>query len=210
MDEKEAYDAKKAETRRRAAAAFLRYWHDNGLDGSDQDAEAAAERLVESFVTITAPEPEPLLIGLFVMDTGGRSGGQSRKPGNLLLNMRTLTAVLAKGAMSLVAVYKTPWAAPFAALVMWNEIWAGMTVEVAEREAIVMWTMWTNRDDKRCVVHASLLTLVNAELGRYGRQPLTSVELANALLKLQKVGTIKKSRSDGEKWWLCEWVQVKY
>jgi hypothetical protein len=176
MAEEEAHDAKKAETRRRVAAAFLRYWHDKGIDGSDQDAEAAAEHLVESFVTITAPESEPLLIGLFVMDTGGRSGGQSRKPGNLMLNMRTLTGVLAKGAMTLVTVYKTPWAAPFAALVLWNEIWAGMTVDVAEREAIVMWTMWTNRDDEGCVAHAPLPTLVNAELGRYGRQPLSSVE----------------------------------
>jgi len=129
---------KTAELTALAANAITNHWRAVGLKSTDAEVNSAAEAIVDAFVRVTPPEKEPVTIGLIVMSMGGRQGGRSRKPGNLMLNMRALVTTVSKAALSAKAVAAAPWTAPLAALVIWDSVSAGMSVDLSERDATVM------------------------------------------------------------------------
>ena len=112
--------------------------------------------------------------------------------------------------LTVVGAVAIPWTAPLAALVIWDTLWSNFKADLSEREAAIIWTMWVRRDRDDCISDSGLLDLVNTELEIYGRGAISKQELHDSLETLINMGCIKRSKSDGSKWWLREWVRVSY
>jgi hypothetical protein len=184
------------------------------VDGNNLPDEHAlsvsAERLVDSFATLTPPEEEEQQWHMVIMETW-RGGATSAKPGNLLLSFGELITSAAAVTLYVPSAVKMPWTIPFAALVIWGKIWSQVKVSLTPMDAAVIWTMWKSRDDKNVSPGGQeLLVLVNKELRDNGYPELSPQMLDDHLETLRRIGCVKHSSPDYSKWWMCEWVRVKY
>ena len=161
-------------------------------------------------MTPFSAEKEEMVFHLILTQPGGRGGGRSAKLGNIFININKLITAIASGVITISGAIATPWTLPFAAIVLWDSLYSGSNLELSEREAVVIWTLWKHRDPKCCIPNNGLLELVNTELSGYERQQMPQLELADILEKLQHIKSIKKSKQDPSKWWLCEWVRIGY
>lgn len=193
-----------------AKEAILTYWKSVGLKPSPGDALEAATKVISNFTEVTPPRKGPRVLESITLRPGARGGGHSVKPGNIFLNLQKLVTTLAASSLTVMGTVAVPWTAPLAAIVIWNSVWSNLKVELTEREAAILWTMWVNRDDDRCVADVDLLDKVNSGLRAYGRSSISRQELDDALETLKKMGCIEWSESDPPKWWLRESMQVSY
>lgn len=204
-----------------ARDAVLSYWQSAGVEASPAQALEVATKVISSFTQVTPPEvarlPDSYLTGLTRHDyvtirPGGRRGGRTIKPGNILLDLGKLVTFVASSGLTIVGAVTVPvpWALLLAAIVIWRNLWTNLKLELSEREAATIWTMWQNRDDDNCVSDAELLDMVNSELGKYGRGPISREELDDCLERLDRIRCIERSKSDPCKWWLKEKVRVEY
>lgn len=138
----------------------------------------------------------------------GLGGGSSTKPGNIWLNWKKLLVAGSESILTFIGAVAVPWLIPLAGLVVWNKIWSMLTIEISERHAVVIWTMWLNKDSENCIEHRLILNLVNQELLKYNRPQMNQQELDEVLKDLEKMECIEKT--EGNKWWLREWVKVVY
>ena len=170
-------------------------------------AELSAAEVVQEFADVTAPPEEWELI---VMDPGGRGGGSTRKPGNVILNLGKLVRAIASGTLAITGAMEAKWTLMVAALFTWNELWSSLSIEIGEDVACVAWALWISRDDSNTVAKAEVSQAVTCERQRFGRQPLSAKEVEYALRDLVRMRCIKQSVNDPERWWLREWVNIKY
>jgi hypothetical protein len=85
-----------------------------------------------------------------------------------------------------------------------------LRIKITEQEACVIWVMWMNCDKDQTVSEAILMVKVNEDRASHSQTPLSEKELSDVLATLERMQCIKRSRNDHTKWWLREWVQVKY
>lgn len=209
------YDTERAKNKRDelikiAEQALVNKSDSIGFKGSPSDAQLFVSEIIDQFIDITPPEKEEIVLGLITMNTGGRGGGRSTKPGNMLLNIRKLITAVASGVLTVAGTVTAPWTAPFAAILVWDSIYTGLNVDLSEREAVVLWTLWKNRDENDCVPEAGLLDKVNSELETHGRNPMKLQELNDALGILKHIKCIERLKSAESLWWLREWVRINY
>lgn len=207
----ERANKKKEELIRVAEESLLKYLQSS--DGGDSaQAKLIATETINHFAKITPPEQEhpTFKFELLRMDSGGRGGAQSVKAGNLLLNMHKLVTAVAGGVLAVAGIAGAPWTAPFAAIMVWESVWSGLKIDISEREAAVLWTLWTNSDGSKHVPADGLLDSVNSELAAYGRSAISQQELEDSLEALRRINCIDRSGSDRPTWWLREWVEVGY
>jgi hypothetical protein len=172
-----------------------------------QNKEKIASEIINHFVNITPPEMEESWYFITIRE-GGLGGGSSTKPGNIWLNWRKLLVAGSESILTFIGAVAVPWLIPLAGLVVWNKIWSMLTIEISERHAVVIWTMWLNKDSENCIEHRLILNLVNQELLKYNRPQMNQQELDEVLKDLEKMECIEKT--EGNKWWLREWVKVVY
>jgi hypothetical protein len=181
-----------------------------GQGGHEVNAEVSrvAQDLVGHFASITPPEvkieflrPDPQRPYEEI---------QSIKPGNIRLNMRELITAIAGGVLTVVGVVAAPWTILLGGIVIWATLRKAATVELREREASVLWTMWEHKDANRCIADADLFDLVNTERERHGYLRLSRQEVERAIDKLLEIGCIELSINDDSKWWLQEWMSEPY
>ncbi|HVF61800.1 MAG TPA: hypothetical protein VNJ70_18485 [Thermoanaerobaculia bacterium] len=166
---------------------------------SSARATAAAE-VIGALATVTAPEEPPRVFRRL----------RSTKPGTILLDLRKLVMTAAGGALPFTGAGVSPWTAVLAGLVVWDTIWSGLKIDLTEREAVVVFTMWVNADRQKTVADGDLLAVVNDQCRTGGRAPLSERDLAEALWILEQLRCIRRSRRDSGRWWLQEWVSVDY
>jgi len=172
-----------------------------------QNKEKIASEIIDHFLNITPPKME-LRMEILTLKQGGVGGGSSTKPGNIWLNWRKLLVDGSESILTFIGAVAVPWLIPFAGLVVWNKIWSMLTIEITERHSVVIWTMWLNRDSENCIEDQLILDLVNKELSKYNRPQMNQQELDMLLKDLEKMKCIEKT--EGNKWWLREWVKVVY
>lgn len=210
------YDYDRAEAKLKelegvAEQAILNFLKDTNFSGDTKHAQQIAAKVINQLVKVTPPEKEDYgKIHFITLQQSGYGGARSVKAGNILLNMPKLITTLAGGVLTVAGAVEAPWTALFAAIVVWDSVWSGLTVELSEREAVTLWTLWKNRDESNCVPEAELLDKVNDELSSSGRSPISQTELNSSLEVLRKMSCISRSKSDNSKWWLREWVRVSY
>lgn len=182
----------------------------NGHEYDDLSLQKAATEIIDNFIKITPPEREDLRMDFILLRQGGRGGGRSVKPGNLLLDMRKLMTAIASGVLTTVGIVGAPWTAPFAALLLWDRLWAGLNIEINEREAILLWVMWNNRDLNNQVFEEGLIEKVNAALESNGRPSISKQQMEDSLETLSKITAIERTTSINNGWGLRAWVRVRY
>lgn len=166
-----------------------------------------AKKIVDSFCVITPPETDDRMY-IITIKSGGIGGGRSLKPGNIWLNWKKLLIDGSESILTIVGSASVPWLIPLAGLVVWNKVWSLLTIEIDERHAAVIWTLWKNRDKENRIEHDKILNLLNEELIKYNRLPMDEKELNNILSDLEKMECIE--RDEKNKWWLREWVKTVY
>ena len=117
-----------------------------------QNKEEISSGIINHFLNITPPEIEHRM-ELITIRQGGMGGGSSIKPGNIWLNWRKLLVDGSESILTVVGAVAVPWLIPLAGLVVWNKIWSVSTVEITERHAVVIWTMWLNKDPENVTTH---------------------------------------------------------
>jgi hypothetical protein len=165
--------------------------------------------IVRQFATVVPPETR-ITMDLVTMRPGGTGGGVTVKSGNVTLNMRKLIAAIAGGVLTAVGVSQAPWTAVFGALVVWDSLYSAGTIDLSEKEAAVMWTLWQLKDENNTVADAGLLRYVNITRRQFSRNELSQRELNSALTKLERIGTVERTSKGKSRWWLREWVRVAY
>ncbi len=171
------------------------------------DIKYLATNLVKEFVTIRPPEKKTISFELLTISSGGKGGGTSLKPGNMILNMRKLFKTIASGVLAIPGIVHAPWTIPFFALLLWDNIWSSLKINFSERDAAIIWTLWFHRDSYNRVQKKGLLEKVNSELTNYERTLMSTQELEDSLDKLCSTKCIV---DNDKQWWLREWVRVIY
>lgn len=154
-------------------------------------------------------------IDLFSLDAGSRSifvgpggmgGGTSKKAGNVLLDWKELFVICSDSALTLAGAVSIPLLIPLAALVVWNKFYSLTNIQITERTAAVIWTMWKNRDAKNCIENEKILDLINVELLNYNRPKMVQDELKTIIKDLEDMKCIKEI--DKNMWQLIERVVI--
>lgn len=207
----ERRDKKKRELVSMAEKAVLDYWKATGNQHNTHEAGGLAVELIEKYAYISPPEKEDVgRIEFITFTPGGRGGGRSIKPGNVRLNMRKLMVAVAGGVLTVAGAISAPWTIPFAAIMVWDGVWSAIGIDINERDAAVLWTLWKHRDANNYVSEDGLLIAVNEELSANGRPNISQAELDESLELLSKISCVERASSIKGKWWLKEWVKVKY
>lgn len=174
------------------------------------DAEELARKTVQHFVQVTSPRWEPPPMHLLTMSPGGLGGGSTTKPGNVTLNLRRLVVAVASGTLTMVGATMAPWTLILGALVTWDSLWSSLQLDLGEADASVAWALWKTCDGDHTVAKGEVVAAVNYERGAFGKQPLSSQEIDFALGRLQRMQCIQEARTDTNRWWLREWVRIRY
>jgi hypothetical protein len=201
------YETEKANAKRRDLNAIVA----ESLRGSGiDDADLLAAQVVQRFADITAPYYEPEPMRLMVLSEGGVGGGSTTKPGNVVLNLRKLVRAIASGILTIAGATAAPWLLLIGALVTWDALWSCLSLKLTEDHACVVWTLWKNRDDDNTFPKSGTVDAVNLERAAFGKQSLSAMEVNRTLDDLARMGCIKQSANDPQRWWLREWVRIKY
>jgi hypothetical protein len=201
------YDGEKAEAKRRELQGMIAQ---TLKDVPADEAGQLAAKAAEYFADITAPYWEPPPMELVTMGPKGHGGGVTVKPGNIVLNLHKLVRAIATGALTIAGTTAAPWTLILGALVTWDNLWSCLKLKINDVQACVLWSLWQARDARNTIAKASVLEAVQRERQAAGEQPLSQEQIDCALEDLAKMKCIKQSSSDPERWWLREWVKIKY
>lgn len=201
-----AYDEEMANAKRRELCELI--------EGSFEhlptaDSERLAAEVAGQFANVTPPYSEPLRVEMVTLRPGGRGGGTSAKPGNVVLNFRKLVVAIGSGVLTVAGTMAVPWTLLIGALLTWERLWSSAEIAITEEQACVLWSIWQTRDERNTVSKADVAAAVNRERSEFGKQPLNPREVETALEDLIGLGCIRQSR-DPARWRLREWVRVKY
>jgi hypothetical protein len=141
---------------------------------------------------------------------GGVGGGSTTKPGNVVLNLGKLVRAIGSGILTIAGAAAAPWLLVIGALVTWDALWSCLNLKLTEDHASVVWALWENRDDNNTFPKSDALDAINRERAAFGKQSLSAMEVNRALDDLASMGCIKQSANDPQRWWLREWVRIKY
>lgn len=201
------YQHEKAEAKRQELEAIIA----GTLRGSEgSSTEQLAGQVVREFASLTAPYWESPPMRLMTLQPGGLGGGSTTKPGNVTLNLRKLVRAIGNGTLTIAGAMVAPWTLLIGALLTWDALWSCLRLEIGEDQACVAWVLWSMRDASNTVAKTEVFDAVTRERKRFGKQPLSTQEVDHALRELARMGCIKPSVNDPGRWWLREWVRVKY
>jgi len=92
-------------------------------EGRPQLQSSHIYQLIDSFITITPPQNPPLLVHYITIARLGQAGGESRKPGNIILNWKRLFELVPDITIAGAGATEAQWLIPFAALYIWMKLW---------------------------------------------------------------------------------------
>jgi hypothetical protein len=174
----------------------------------DRDAHVAT-RLVESFCDLSPPLDPPFFMEMITAHSGGFKGGQSRKPGNLRLNWKSLCKEFSDIILTAGGVVATPWLIPFAALSIWNKFWSHSAIPLTKEQASALVAMWVRCDDDHQISTEAALNAANELFMVYHWSTMNGVEFASLLDDLEQVKCIEHDTVK-DSIWLREWVRNSY
>ncbi len=185
------------------------FFYQNGI--SKDMSENMSKLIFNNAIKVTPPEKEEHFMEMMIVNRSGRGGGKSIKAGNIKLNIKKLFEAVANGAFAITGAVQVPILTPMAFLILWNSLWKTIEVPITENDAAVIWAMWVYRDrEKNEISNTGLLDIVNKHLMKYERSLITQNDLNYSLDNLTRIKSIKRSKSNANNWWLCEWIKPKY
>jgi len=145
---------------------------------------------------------------VIVIPNGFTDVAKSTKLGNIKLNWKKLCILSCESVFPIAAATRMLWLIPFTALVVCNKFWSLQNITITKRDAIVIWTMWKNRDPEDCIEAKNVLDFVNKELFNFSCPSMTQAELEIIIKNLEKIKCIEKTEEN--KLQLVEEIKVDY
>lgn len=127
---------------------------------------------------------------IVVTKTRESVSAKSQKPRNMVFNLVGVLETIAAGAFTVSSMVTTPWLIPFGLLLVWRSTVDALSIEISEREAIVLLAMWESRDEDGISAFQDILKCVNDLLKTYSRDSWSSRNVEEALKSLAKLGCV--------------------
>lgn len=195
----EALEQKKAELLRLAQQAIRAH---------TETAGDTAESVVDSFIRLTPPTKPEMVIEMITMDSLGRGGGRSRKPGNIYLNWRKLIDTIPDVTIAAVGGATAPgWLLPLIGLYVWNKLWCNSEEELTEVEATAICALWKNKNSDNRISEDDGYEKTNAHRKEMGLPLLSRSQFDAAMNRLLRMECIEIEEGII---WLREWVRKVY
>lgn len=174
-----------------------------------QHRDKLVSPILDYFCQITEPKFPEIEKRFDYINIGseGFGGGESIKPGNIILNWRRLFESVPNIVLAGAGGISSPWLIPLAALVIWNEVWKQSKITISNRHAVVLWSSWEDRNDQFRIERHAALKATNKRLREYGWDEMSEAEFHAILDDLEKIECIEVSIKDI---WLREWVKKSY
>ncbi len=189
--------------------AVVTYFGSSGRPPADVDriATSIRECLMEEEPKVAAADELDGGFESLSIRPGGVGSGASLKAGNVILDWKKLLVEGSESLFAIVGATAMPWLIPFVGLVVLNRVHSLLKVEISERHAAVVWTMWSHAGAQRVFEPDELLTLVNQEVVTFDRPIFSEQELETVLTELEKMRCIEKA--DAGAWRLREKVVIR-
>ncbi len=170
--------------------------------------------VIDNFCSVEPPEIESNAAktrGIsFKHDTLGKvTSAKSVKPGNISLNWKKLLLSGAESTFHTMACISNPILIPLAAIIIWNKIWTNLQIDLDQRHATVLWTMWHNCDNNKKIDKIDLLSLVNEECQKFNIPILHEKELSDICHDLERIKCIEDV-DQSKRWFLIEKANIPY
>ncbi len=121
------------------------------------------------------------------------ASGRSVKAGNLRFNLGTLLEAIASGVSAAFTVSAVPIVAILTGLVAVRQLLRAAEVDLAEREALVMWSAWSCEQRGKPTTTEAIGQCAAEEATRVGSTLRPSrAEVQHSLERLQKIGAIRR------------------
>ena len=175
----------------------------DGIFPKDLDnKEEVVEAFIDSFCKI---REYPATLDIVLPGKPPVKSPVSVRPGNVILNWRKLFTSIPNITFTVAGAVADPLLWPFAALIIWNDIWSLLKLDLSRKHAAVMTALWNNRDENKIVQKNTGLQLTNDLLKQNNQPSISFDEYNQILLDLVHMGCIKEKEND--KIWLREWVK---
>jgi len=127
------------------------------------------------------------------------------------LNIGKLLEAASSGVFTAISVSATPWAVPFASLLLWRSLWSSAEIPISETEVVVLIALHRLKNSKKIVEKSEIeiLDSVNEALRKHERPTISQSDLRYAMIMLEKIDSIEKVKTSGG-WFIREWVSVSY
>lgn len=202
-----ADDHKALEEKKRAIVALA----ENALSQYGSSSLQLANFTVEAFTRITPPTSEKeshMELIVFRANSRGTRRGSTRKPGNIYLNWQKLMDVVPDVTLASAGAATAPaWLLPFIGLYVWNKLWSGAKEEFSEAEAVIMYSLWNNKDNQNKISDDQGYEVTNKFLSEMDTPALSRSEYDHSISRLLRMECIELNEGVI---WLREWVRVSY
>lgn len=174
---------------------------DAGLESPERLSDSEKDGLIAAFCRVKPPKipkDEELRYHRFRIVYGGRRGGVSIKPGNIILNWRKLIGALPGIALTGAGAATSPWLIILGALVIWKDLYSTLRVELEQQHATAMLVMWKNHNGKQWISEEKARILTNEALADFDLNQVSESNFAKIIDDLSKAGCVELS--DGQIW----------
>ena len=161
---------------------------------------------IAAFCRVTPPEGHHL-IHMITLRDGGRHGGGSTKPGNIVLNWKKLVSALPGICLTGAEAAASPWRIFLGCLEIWKKLYSTFHVELSPQQATAMLAMWCNCDNDKNISEARARSLTNEALVKFDMNQISEITFAKIIDDLSKTGCVEMS--DG-KIWLRERIKRRW
>lgn len=163
----------------------------------------------DGFIKISPPQEEPLKLQMITINSLNRFDfGNSIKPGNITLNLKSLVNAV-PGVIEAVAGSYTdmPILKVCAALNIWKAIRNILTIEINKEQAFVIIALWKNCDSTHRIDadHGHLVT--NKLLSQYGEPEMSKIKYNKVIDSLTELRCIELNENIIR---LIEWIRKSY
>lgn len=190
----------------RTSQSIRAYWRSVGVPDSEGDERSVVELIFDLCVNKLSTD-QGVAFRTVIISLG--DGGKSFKLGNLWLDLRKLLTVISTSTLSFVGAVAVPWTTPLAVLLVLDALRETMTKNITEKQASVLYTLWSRGGQAHSIGFDKMLVLVNEDRSCHGYAAITPGELRDAIATLQHIGCIEQSGDNPKKWRLRERIQLK-
>lgn len=167
-----------------------------------------ASQLVDSLCRFSPPQDPPHFIEMITVHSMGASGGRSRKPGNIVVNFRSLIGDFGDIGLAAGAGTADKSLIPLAAMAIWIKIWNRSKVKLTQEQATLVYAMWLNREPENLISCDEAFEMYKLVCSNQGRPEPSEESFNEAVSSLISFGSVEWHKSG--KIWLREWVKNVY
>jgi hypothetical protein len=169
---------------------------------SNPHKEYIANHVVNTSFTITSaviehwPNYGGAGIGDIMMRPNGLGGGTSRKPGNIIIDMRKLMNEVFDGSISAGGVYLSKYLLILTVLNVFRKVYKLREVHLEERQAILLALLWKYKKvEPNTIRPNNLLTNVNSWFNQLNRGGVSDIELWMLMDDLSNLKCIRLNKN---------------